>query len=109
MAEEIKDVKDVAETEKVSKKLNFDFLEMAAITGSATLASVTPHILNKDEEKRLQQIFAIADTIKSQDYATITDWTRTAVPSKFEFDGKEYNYNWYEDYCGARNFVSWMD
>lgn len=96
-------------TERVSKKLNFDFLEMAAITGSATLASVTPHILNKDEEKRLQQIFAIADTIKSEDYATITDWTRTAVPSKFEFDGKEYNYNWYEDYCGARNFVSWFE
>ncbi len=96
-------------TEKVSKELNFDFLEMAAITGSATFASVTPGILNASEEKRLQEIFAIADSIKPEDYATVTDWTRTAVPSQFEFNGKSYNYNWYKDYNGARHFVSWMD
>lgn len=96
-------------TEKVSKDLNLEFLEMAAITGSATFASVTPGILNPSEEKRLQQIFAIADSIKYEDYATITDWTRTAVPSQFEFMGKSYNYNWYKDYKGARNFVSWME
>lgn len=96
-------------TEKVSKKLNFNFLEMAAITGSATFASVTPGILNTAEEKQLQQIFEIADTIKPENYATICDWANTAVPSKFEYDGKNYNYNWYEDYKGSRNFVSWFE
>lgn len=96
-------------TEKVSKKLNLDFLEMAAMTGSATFASVTPGILNEKEEKRLQQIFAIADSIKPEEYATIADWTRTAVPSQFCFKGKSYKYNWYEDYEGARNFVSWFE
>lgn len=96
-------------TEKVSKKLNLDFLEMAAITGAATFASVTPGILNGEEEKRLQEIFAIADTIKSDEYASVCDWTHTAVPSQFEFKGKLYKYNWYEDYCGARNFVSWFE
>ena len=65
--------------------------------------------LNSDEEKRLQQIFAIADTIKYDDYATVTDWNHTAVPSKFNYLGKEYNYNWYKDYEGSRHFVSWMD
>ena len=96
-------------TEKVSKKLNLDFLEMAAITGSATFASVTPGILNSAEEKRLQEIFAIADGIEYQDYATIADWSKTAAPSKFEFMGREYNYNWYDEYKGARHFVAWMD
>ena len=96
-------------TEKVSKELNFNFLEMAAITGAATLASVTPHILNSAEEKRLQQIFAIADKIKYEDYATVSDWDHTAVPSKFNYLGKEYNYNWYKDYEGARHFVSWFE
>lgn len=96
-------------TEKVSKNLNFDFLEMAAITGSATFASVTPGILNSAEEKRLQQIFAIADSIKYEQYATITDWSKTANPSQFEFEGKQYNYNWYDEYQGARYFVSWTD
>lgn len=96
-------------TEKVSTPLNLDFLEMAAITGSATFASVTPGILNAQEEKRLQEIFSIADKIEPQDYATIRDWTRTAVPSEFEYLGKPYNYNWYKDYEGARHFVSWME
>lgn len=96
-------------TPKVSIPLNLDFLEMAAITGSATFASVTPGILNSQEEKRLQEIFSIADKIKPEDYAVINDWTRTAVPSEFEYLGKTYNYNWYKDYDGARHFVSWMD
>lgn len=96
-------------TAKVSIPLNLDFLEMAAITGSATFASVTPDILNAQEEKRLQEIFAIADRIEPKDYATITDWTRTAVPSEFEYLGKPYNYNWYKDYEGARHFISWME
>lgn len=95
-------------TEKVSKKLNLDFLEMAAMTGSATFASVTPGILNAQEEKRLQEIFAIADSIQYKDYATISDWTKTAAPSQFCFKGKLYNYNWYEEYKGSRHFVSWM-
>lgn len=94
-------------TEKVSKKLNLDFLEMAAITGSATFASVTPGILDSAEEKRLQQIFAIADSIEYPDYATISDWTRTAAPCKFEYKGKAYDYNWYEDYQGVRHNISW--
>lgn len=96
-------------TQKVSKKLNFDFLEMAAVTGSATFASVTPGILNTAEQQRLRDIFEIAATIKPENYATIADWTKTAVPSQFEYDGKLYNYNWYEEYSGARHFVSWMD
>ena len=96
-------------TEKVSIPLNLDFLEMAAITGSATFASVTPGILNPQEEKRLQEIFAIADSIKYTDYATITDWTHTAVPCEFNYKGTPYKYNWYKDYDGARHFVSWME
>lgn len=95
-------------THNVSKKLNLDFLEAAAITGAATFASVTPGILNCTEEKRLQQIFAIADSVKPEENAIISDWTKTAVPSQFEFKGELYNYNWYEDYDGARIFVSWM-
>ena len=95
-------------TEKVSTKLNLDFLEAAAITGAATFASVTPGILKGEDQKRLQQIFAIADSIHPDEYATICDWTRTAAPSQFEYKGNVYNYNWYEDYAGSRNFVSWM-
>ncbi len=96
-------------TEKVSIPLNLDFLEMAAITGSATFASVTPGILNSTQEKRLQEIFAIADSIEYKDYATVCDWTRTAVPSEFNYLGKTYNYNWYKDYEGSRHFVSWFE
>lgn len=96
-------------TAKVSIPLNLDFLEMAAITGSATFASVTPGILNSAEEKRLQEIFSIADRIEPKDFATITDWTRTAVPSEFKYLDKDYIYNWYKDYEGARHFVSWME
>ncbi|MBR6502920.1 MAG: hypothetical protein IKT42_05700 [Clostridia bacterium] len=94
-------------TEKVSKELGFNYLEMAAITGSATFASVKPGILDVAEQSRLQEIFAIADTIEYPDYATITDWTRTAAPSKFEYKGEKYDYNWYKEYQGVRHVVSW--
>lgn len=94
-------------TEKVSKELGFNYLEMAAITGSATFASVKPGILDSSERNRLQEIFAIADSIEYPDYATITDWTRTAAPSEFEYHGKSYDYNWYKDYQGVRHIVSW--
>ena len=71
-------------------------MKRIVLTGGGTAGHINPAI-------------AIADKIKYEDYATVSDWDHTAVPSKFNYLGKEYNYNWYSDYEGARHFVSWFE
>ena len=89
-------------------KLNFEFLNAAAMTGAAVFASVTPGILQMAGEQRLHDIFQTACSVRPDEGAVITDWLYTAVPSGFSFRGKEYRYNWYEEYRGARHDLTWL-
>ena len=95
-------------TGQVSEKLNFEFLNAAAMTGAAVFASVTPGILQMAGEQRLHDIFQTACSVGPDEGAVITDWLYTAVPSGFSFRGKEYRYNWYEEYRGARHDLTWL-
>ena len=96
-------------TPKVSKDLNFDFLEAAAISGCAVFASVTPGILTPDEEKRMSAILGTAATLAPAEYAIPTDWTRTTAPGEYLFRGEKHSYDWYRDYKGARNILTWVE
>ena len=95
-------------TDKVSHKLNLDFLEASAITGCATIASVTPGTLTDAEETRLHDIFEIAATVKPGQYAHCDDWMYSFEPARFTFRGKQYFYDWYSEHEGARLIYSWM-
>lgn len=94
-------------TERVDGKLNLDYLEMCAITGMTTLASVTPYTLSPDELKRINKIYKIADENKLR-YG-IKNYDKTANPEKFvSKDGKnEIEFNWYEAYNGSRIDLNW--
>ena len=96
-------------TPKVSKELNFDFLEASAISGCAVFASVTPGILTSTEEKRMNSILRTASTLRADEYALPTDWTHTTAPSEYLFRGAEYRYDWYSGYKGARNILTWFE
>lgn len=96
-------------TARVSSDLNLDFMEAMAISGSTVFASITPGILNSAEEQRASDIMRIAASIKPEEYAVALDWHRTSEPREYLFRGREYVYDWYRDYDGCRDSLTWLD
>lgn len=96
-------------TEKVNSELNLDFLEMCAITGVTTLASVKPGILTKEEMKRINEIFLLADK-GGYDYV-VKNYDKVSCPDTFvSRDGKnEKRFNWYKIHNGARAIFEWVE
>ena len=96
-------------TDRVDPALNLDFLEMCAVTGMATLASVTPDILSDASMKRINEIYKIADRNESR--LGIDGYDKCANPEKFaSADGSvAYEYDWEKAYDGSRSHLSWMD
>lgn len=96
-------------TERVDPALNLDFLEMCAITGMTTLASVTPGILSEENMKRINRIYRIADEDASR--FGIADYDKTSAPYKFgSEDGKNSReFNWESAYDGARIVLTWFN
>lgn len=90
-------------TENVPLSKSLDFLEICAITGMTTLASVTPGILSGSEMKRINGIYRTAADNKLR--YNIAGYTDTSCPEKFVSpDGKDSKeYDWYDYYGGARN------
>lgn len=96
-------------TDKVRADINLDFLEMCALTGMTTLASVTPHILKSDEMQRINRIFKTADEGKER-YG-IKNYEKTANPEIFVSpDGKrEKRFDWNRVYNGSRTVLNWFE
>ena len=97
-----------AVTERVDADLNLDFLEMCAITGVTTLASVTPKTLSNDQMKRINSIYRTADKDIKRYY--IADYDSNANPEIFRSEtGEERIFDWERAYDGARTVLSWFD
>ena len=96
-------------TARVDAELNLDFLEMCAITGMTTLASVTPGILNEQEMKRINSIYLLAD--KDETRYGISNYDKTANPNIFvSNDGKQSrDFDWERAYDGTRVVFDWFN
>ncbi len=96
-------------TKMVNADLNLDFLEMCAITGVTTLASVTPGILTSEQMQRINKIFKLADGGKFA-YG-IANYQKTCCPSAFVSpNGKDkIVYDWYKGYDGVRVKFEWVE
>ena len=96
-------------TEKVDAELNLDFLEMCAVTGMTTLASVTPHILTDAQMDRINGIYRIAD--RDDMRLGIANYDKNSDPEIFiSDDGKERReYDWEKAYDGARTRLNWVE
>lgn len=94
-------------TESVSHELNLDFLEMAAVTGVVTLASVIPNTLTPDEMTRIRSIFRTASL--GGEGAVPEKYVGQSILSFFKApDGKQYTYDWYRGYDGVRTHYTWL-
>lgn len=96
-------------TEKVDAEINLDFLEVCALTGMTTLASVTPHILTEAQMLRINEIFRIADK-QTENYG-IVDYDNNESPERFvSKDGtKQRHFQWNGVYNGSRIVLAWME
>ena len=94
-------------TEKVDPNLNLDFLEVCAITGMTTLASVTPGILTDEQISRINKIFKMAD--KNNLRYTIKNFDKNSNPDTFVGENDEKQYDWYKGYDGVRIIHTWID
>lgn len=95
-------------TEKVDADINLDYLEMCAITGMTTLASVTPGILTDKEMERINKIYRTADEDKLR--LGIKNYDKTSCPEIFvSEDGSiTREFDWEREYDGARVVYNWM-
>ena len=95
-------------TQMVNHEQNLDFMEMCAITGVATIASVAPDILTKKELKRINTIFKMADENKYE-YG-IHAYDKTSCPDTFiGRDGEKKTFDWYKSYDGIRIKFEWVE
>lgn len=96
-------------TEFVDASLNLDYLEMCAITGMTTLASVTPDILNAEQMERIRRIYTLAD--RDEKRYGIVNYDKTANPNIFASeDGSDMReFDWESAYDGARVLLSWYE
>jgi len=95
-------------TELVNPDVNLDFLEMCAITGVTTLASVTPGILTDAQMQRINEIYRIAD--RDDRRYGIADYDRNAAPDTFVSpEGDVRTFDWERIYHGVRVQHSWFE
>ncbi len=94
-------------TERVPLSLSLDFLEVCALTGMTTLASVTPGILSPSEMKRINEIYRLAS--KGKGGYKIKGYKDTTCPNKFTDGKNEKEYDWYSYYNGTRTMLNWFD
>ena len=93
-------------TDMVAHDINLDFLEVAAITGSVAIASVTPGCLTKDEMARIRKIYAIASEGGLGAYPR--RYVGENAPAHFVTpDGKAFDYDWFSYYDGRRVGWTW--
>lgn len=95
-------------TDRVPVDSNLDFLELCAITGCITLASVTPGLLKGKDLTRIREIYRIAS--QGGIGAVPCDWLGHNVCAHYTIPGgKKVFYDWYKTYDGVRSFWEWSN
>ena len=95
-------------TNRVPTEPNLDFLELCAITGVTTLASVTPGIIKGADMTRIRKIYRMAS--EGGRGAVPTDWLCHNVQSKYVMqDGERFDIDWYKTYDGTRMIYTWQN
>ena len=95
-------------TPRVPIDANLDFLELCAITGVTTLASVTPGFIKGEDLKRIRRIYEIASV--GGKGAIPLNWVGHTAASQYQCeDGSVFEIDWYKTYEGSRLNFEWMN
>ncbi len=94
-------------TDRVNPDKNLDFMELCALTGVTTLASVTPGSLSDVAMKRINEIYRMAD--RGNGSGQILDFARCAIPERIGTPEGIKTFDWSDEYDGSRVQLNWMD
>ena len=83
-------------TTAVDWKMNAQWLDVLARSGTPLFVSAAPEALGPEQEQALCEAFAIASVPHKP--AEPVDWMETMCPAVWAFDSGEVTYDWYEDF-----------
>lgn len=94
-------------TDMVDPDCNLEYLELCALTGVVTLASVPPGSLSDPHMRRINGIYRMADE-NSRRFG-IAHFERTAIPDCFASEtGEVLSFDWSAACNGSRTQIDWM-
>lgn len=76
-------------------KMNRQWLDLLARSGSPLFVSCKPGVLNDAEYAELKAAWAV-NSIQENDCRPL-DWMETVCPEFWLIDGQEVHYHWYEE------------
>lgn len=82
-------------TGAIDWRLNRQWLDLLARSGSPLFVSCKPGVLNEDEYAELKTAWAV-NAVQANDCRPL-DWMENTCPELWCIDGKEVCYNWYEE------------
>ena len=88
-------------TGAIDWKLNRQWLDLLARSGSPLFVSCKPGVLHEDEYADLKRAWAI-NSIQENECRPL-DWMDNECPALWLIDGEEVHYNWYEE-TGVASF-----
>lgn len=88
-------------TGAIDWKMNRQWLDVLARSGSPLFVSCKPGVLNAEEYEELKAAWAV-NSIQANECRPL-DWMETTCPELWLIDGEEVRYNWYED-AGVASF-----
>ena len=83
-------------TTAVDWKMNAQWLDVLARSGTPLFVSAAPEAIGPEQDKALREAFAIASVPHKP--AEPVDWMETMCPAVWAFDSGEVTYDWYEEF-----------
>jgi len=93
---QLSDADCVGLTTQVDWKMNAQWLDVLARSGTPLFVSAAPEAIGEEQEKALKAAFAIASV--PQPPAEPLDWLETMCPAKWKCGETTVEYDWYEDF-----------
>jgi len=79
-------------TDKIDWRLNAQWLDVVAKSGTPLLVSIDPKTATTEQKKAIASAFAIA--AKEQPLLQPLDWLNSQTPAEYAFGGETKRYHW---------------
>jgi alpha-galactosidase len=90
-------------TDKVDWRMNAQWLDLVARSGTPLFVSASPDAVGPDQRAALRDAFAVAATQLPP--GEPMDWLETTCPSRWRLNGETAEYDWYGDSGAAFSYV----
>ena len=90
-------------TEQIPWKMNRQWLRLLSESGTPLFASILPNLLDAAQQEELKRYWAAAS--EQRQIAVPLDWEQDTCPSRWLLNGKEVEFDWYDDQADEQDFI----